>query len=68
MKNDINVQPFTTGIRAIGGTKKQEYIRSAELFQQIYTEQGPYFALMFLADSQYSIKDLAEIASYIELK
>lgn len=40
------------------GTKYCEYLRTIELFQNIYKEQGLYFAIAFLYDSQYNRQDL----------
>jgi hypothetical protein len=52
----------------LGGTKKQEYIRSAELFAEICKTQSPYLALAFLLDSQYNNSDLKEILKYMNPK
>jgi hypothetical protein len=40
------------------GSKHQEYVRTIELFEQIYKEKGLYCALALLYDSQYDNKDL----------
>lgn len=44
-----------------GGTKKGEYCRSIDLFERIFNEQGTYYALAFLYDSQYEREDLGEM-------
>lgn len=49
-----------------GGTKKGEYCRSIDLFEKIFKEQGVYFALAFLYDSQYEREDLGEMMKIIE--
>jgi len=46
----------------IGGTKRAELDRSAILFKEILDEQGVYFALMFLVDSQYGNEEIKQIA------
>ena len=46
----------------MGGTRKGELDRSAVLFENILKDQGIYFALMFLADSDYNNKEIKEIA------
>lgn len=48
-----------------GATKKGEYYRSIELFEQIFKEQGVYFALAFLYDSQYEREDLKAMMELI---
>lgn len=40
------------------GSKHNEYVRTIELFEQIYKEKGLYFAIALLYDSQYDNKDL----------
>lgn len=42
----------------IGGTKQGEYARSLELFEEIFTEQGVYFALAFLHGLGYTREDI----------
>lgn len=42
----------------VGGSKKQEYYRSCDLFDKILLEQDSYFALAFLVDSGYGKEDL----------
>lgn len=49
-----------------GGTKKEEYERSIELFEQIYKEKGLYLALALLADSQYGNDDLFAIMEILK--
>jgi len=46
-------------------TKKQEYKRSAEVFEKIFKEQGTYYALAFLYDSQYTRDDIGKIMEFI---
>ena len=47
-------------------TKKQEYVRSIELFEEIYKEKGLYFAIALLYDSSYTNKDLGEMLKLIK--
>ncbi len=51
-----------------GGTKKQEYLRTIELLDTIYEEQGLYFVLAFLYDSQYDRKDIHEMMELLAVK
>ncbi len=48
-----------------GGTKKQEYLRTIDLLNTIYKEQGLYFVLSFLWDSGYNRKDIHEMMKLI---
>lgn len=48
-----------------GGTKKDEYIRSAELFEELCRDQSPFFAVYFILDIGYTIEDLKQIVQYI---
>ena len=50
----------------LGGTKSAEYRRSAELFAEICKTKDPYYAIAFLADSQYNNEDLKKIMEYIK--
>jgi hypothetical protein len=47
---------------------KQEYLRTAELFEKILKEQGMYYALMFLYDMQYDRRDLLRMAELVKKK
>ena len=49
-----------------GGTKEQEYLRTIDLLDTIYKEQGLYFVLAFLWDSGYSRKDIHEMMKLLE--
>lgn len=53
-----------------GGTKKQEYRRSAEFFKELCGrgENGPYFALAMLLDSSYQRADLVAILTEMRPK
>lgn len=42
----------------MGATKNGEYRRSIEMLDKIYKEQGLYFVLAFLYDSQYDRNDI----------
>lgn len=42
-------------------SKKEEYMRSIEMFNQIYKEKGFYYAIALLYDSGYTSKDLKEM-------
>jgi hypothetical protein len=42
----------------MGSTKEGEYSRSIELFEDIFKNQGTYFALAFLYDSGYDKHDI----------
>lgn len=46
---------------AFGGTKNSEYRRSIELFSEIFENQGVYYALSFLYDSQYDKDDIKKM-------
>ena len=48
-----------------GATKKGEYYRTIELLDTIYQEQGLYFVLAFLWDSQYNREDIHEMMELI---
>jgi hypothetical protein len=48
------------------GTKRNEYIRSIELFEQVMKEKGTYFALALLYDMQYSREDVGEMMKIIK--
>ena len=50
----------------MGSTKQAEYMRSAEHFTNIAIEQGLYFALAMLYDSQYSNADIKIILNIME--
>jgi hypothetical protein len=50
-----------TSIHGIGGTKTQEYVRSLELFKEIFKNQGSYFALAFLYDLGYDRQDISNL-------
>ena len=56
MKTILNTSPSP-----FGGTKNAEYRRSIELFEEIFTKQGVYFALAFLYDSQYGREDVKKM-------
>lgn len=47
-------------------TKKAEYRRSIELFQEILNTQGIYFALALFYDSGYNNKDLKAMMELCE--
>ncbi|WP_167571722.1 hypothetical protein [Aquimarina algiphila] len=49
-------------------TKKQEYTRTLELFEEIYKNKGLYYAIAFLYDSGYQNKHLGEMMKLIEPK
>jgi len=67
MKKQIPIE--CTGFAAIGSTtKKQEYLRSIDLFEEIFKRPeaaqgggGVYYALAFLYDSQYGNEDLKQM-------
>lgn len=48
-----------------GGTKAGELARSVELVKEIAEDQGLYFALMFLLDSEYGRDEIGKIATLI---
>ncbi len=48
--------------------KNAEYRRSIELFEEVYKEQGLYFALALLYDSGYTSKDLKNMMDLIYSK
>ena len=50
------------------GTKRAEYERSIRMFELIYKQQGLYFALAFLYDSQYDREDMLKMMEIIEPK
>lgn len=47
-------------------TKKEEYLRSIELFENIFKEKGTYYALAFLYDIQYCNADLKNMFELIK--
>ena len=47
-------------------TKKQEYYRSIDHFENTYKEQGLYYALYLLVDSGYTGQDLRAMADLIK--
>ena len=49
----------------IGGSKKNEYIRTCEMFVNICNTQGAYFALALLYDSEYDRDDIKQILSIL---
>ncbi len=51
-----------------GGTKRQEYLRTIDLLNTIYKEQGLYSVLAFLWDSGYNRKDIHEMMKLINKK
>ena len=51
-----------------GSTKKGEYYRSIELFEEIFKTRGVYFALAFLYDSQYTKEDIKGMMDLIHPK
>jgi hypothetical protein len=54
----INENTFYGSPSPFGGTKDAEYRRSVEYFEEIYKEQGLYFALAMLYDSGYDRSDI----------
>lgn len=59
--------------QAIGGTKEQEYRRSAELLMEIIKGEVPgsnmfglFMAIAFLADAGYSNKDLHALLPHLQ--
>lgn len=55
-------------ITMIGGTKLGEYHRTKEMIEKILNEQGLYFVLMFLVDSNYNQEDIKAIAELFPKK
>jgi hypothetical protein len=53
-------------IPGIGGSKKAEYLRTLELFSQIYNDQGIYYAFAFLYDSQYDRVDIKRMMEILK--
>ena len=49
----------------LGGTKKQEYLRTIELLEEIFEAKGIYFALAFLYDAGYDRKDIHNMMELI---
>lgn len=43
----------------IEGSKRAEYLRTIDMLKRIFEEQGIYFVLAFLYDSQYGRDDIA---------
>lgn len=50
------------------GTKDAEYEHSIRMFELIYEQQGLYFALAFLYDSQYDREDILRMMEMIKPK
>lgn len=48
-------------MHGMGGTKKAEYIRTAEALVDIANKQGVYFAIALLVDASYSMEDVKKI-------
>jgi len=49
----------------IGGSKCAEYLRTIDMLKRIFEEQGIYFVLAFLYDSQYDRDDIAAMMDLI---
>lgn len=47
-------------------TKEEEYLRSIELFKEVYDTKGLMLALYLLADSGYNNEDLYNMAKLLE--
>ncbi len=49
-----------------GSTKTGEYYRTIEMLERIAKEQGIYFVLAFLHDSQYTDTDIKAMMNLME--
>lgn len=49
----------------IGGSKRTEYLRTIDVLKRIFEEQGIYYVLAFLYDSQYDRQDIAAMMDII---
>ena len=48
------------------GTKKQEYLRTIDMLEEIFKHQGIYFALAFLYDAQQERADIKAMLDILE--
>jgi len=49
-----------------GGSKNAEYKRSLDVFEKTIQENGIYFGIAFLYDSQYNREDLKKMMDIME--
>ncbi len=60
-KNFVNEGMEHISPSPFGSNKNSEYKKSIELFSEIFEEQGVYYALSFLYDSQYDKDDIKKM-------
>jgi hypothetical protein len=62
----LNVINSSQSPSPFGGTKDAEYRRTIEMFEEIYSEKGLFYALAFLYDSQYDRQDILAIMEILK--